>query len=41
MIESVVGQVQTEPGRKEWAIIDRSGAYTSTVMIERGLPNVQ
>jgi hypothetical protein len=37
-IESVVGRVQTEPGRKEWAIIDRSGAYASTVLTERGLP---
>jgi len=40
-IESVVGRVQTEPGRKEWAIIDRSGAYASTVLTERGLPDVQ
>ena len=37
-IESVVGRVQTEPKRKEWAIIDRSGAYASTVLTERGLP---
>ena len=40
-IESVVGRVQTEPGRNEWAIIDRSGAYASTVLTERGLPGVQ
>ena len=40
-IESVVGRVQTEPGRKEWAIIDRSGAYASTVLTEGGLPGVQ
>jgi hypothetical protein len=40
-IESVVGRVQTEPGRKEWAIIDRSGAYASTVLTERGTPDVQ
>ena len=39
--ESVVGRVQTEPGCKDWAIIDRSGVYTSTVLTERGLPNVQ
>ena len=39
-IESVVGRVQTEPGRNEWAIVDRSGAYASTVLTERGLPNV-
>ena len=38
-IESVVGRVQTEPGRREWAIIDRSGAYASTVLTERGLPD--
>jgi hypothetical protein len=39
-IESVVGRVQMEPGRKEWAIIDRSGAYASTVLTESGLPDV-
>ena len=40
MIKSVVGCVQTEPGRREWVIIDRSGAYASTVLTERGLPDV-
>ena len=40
-IGSVVGHVQTEPGQKEWAIIDRSRAYASTVLTETGLPDVQ
>ena len=39
-IESVVGRVQTEPRRNEWAIIDRSGAYASTVLTESGLSDV-
>ena len=40
-IESVVGRVRTEPGRREWAIIDRSGAYASTVLTEKGIPDSQ
>jgi|SRR6266852_2775851 len=30
-IELMVGCVQTEPGCKEWVIIDRSRAYASTI----------
>jgi hypothetical protein len=39
-IESVVGRVQIEPGRKEWAIVDRSGVWASTVLTGGG-SNVQ
>lgn len=33
-VEAAVGRVRCEVGKDEWAIIDRSGAYASTILMD-------